>query len=102
MERWLRLRETRGLTLREIAARSGIPPGTLSWWAHHLRRVEAGSDFVEVRVAGQAAEGSSPRSVAVESVAAARVRLPSGITVTLRGGAAQRLTESLLASVSRW
>ena len=38
IERWLRLREKQGLTLREISTRSGIPEGILSWWAHRLRR----------------------------------------------------------------
>lgn len=33
MERWLALGEREGLTFRELAERSGIPVGTLAWWA---------------------------------------------------------------------
>jgi hypothetical protein len=101
IERWLRLREKQGLTLREISTRSGIPEGTLSWWAHRLRHAQTGVDFVEVRVAGEASDIGPPAAM-TDAHAAARVRLPSGITITLRGGAAQRLTETLLASVARW
>ena len=101
IERWLRLREKQGLTLRELSTRSGIPEGTLSWWAHRLRQAKSEGDVVEVRVASGDSDIGS-RAAMTDAHAAALVRLPSGITITLRGGAAQRLTETLLASVARW
>ena len=37
MERLLSERDSKGLSLRALSDRSGIPVGTLSWWSHKLR-----------------------------------------------------------------
>ncbi|MEW6072189.1 MAG: hypothetical protein AB1726_06265 [Planctomycetota bacterium] len=37
MRRWLGLRERRGLTYRELSARTGVAAGTLAYWAWKLR-----------------------------------------------------------------
>jgi len=48
------LRDAEGLTMRELAAASEVPAGTLSWWAAELRRRDraaaAAPHFVELVV----------------------------------------------------
>ena len=47
-------RERDGLTFTELSRRSGVPAGTLGWWAGKLRRArDARSrvEFVELKVA---------------------------------------------------
>ena len=55
MRALLALREAEGLTMRELAAASEVPSGTLSWWAAEIRRRDraaaADPDFVEILVA---------------------------------------------------
>lgn len=41
MRRWLGLRESRGLTFRELSAQTGVPANTLAHWAWKLRREDA-------------------------------------------------------------
>lgn len=47
-------RERDGLTFDELSRRSGVPAGTLGWWAGKLRRqreARARVEFVELKVA---------------------------------------------------
>ena len=52
MRSWLARREKRGLTFRELSLETGVPVGTLGFWAWKLRQVsrhdEAPSPFVEL------------------------------------------------------
>lgn len=52
MRSWLARREKRGLTFRELSLETGVPVGTLGFWAWKLRRDsrddEAPSPFVEL------------------------------------------------------
>ena len=54
MRSWLARREKRGLTFRELSLETGVPVGTLGFWAWKLRREsrddEAPSPFVELVV----------------------------------------------------
>ena len=54
MRSWLSRREKRGLTFRELSLETGVPVGTLGFWAWKLRREsrddEAPSPFVELVV----------------------------------------------------
>jgi len=77
MRRLVRRREREGLSYATLSAMSGIPAGTLAWWAHRLRSTTAarsrerrgGSEFVEVIPA--------ERGAAVDY----EITLPSGIQV---------------------
>jgi len=104
IERWLALRESRGLTFEALARRSGIPTGTLAYWSHRLRREaeSAESTFVEVMEADTASEGdtSPARDDAVES--AVRIRHPSGAVIELTGAAADAAIARLLQQVAGW
>lgn len=76
MRRLLALREREGLSLRTIAERSGIRPGTLSWWSYELRKSarvesEAETSFAEVIVRSE-----SPTTEACGT--SFRVKLDSG------------------------
>ena len=52
MRSWLTRRDKRGLTFRELSLETGVPVGTLGFWAWKLRREsrvdEAPSPFVEL------------------------------------------------------
>jgi len=52
--RCLALREREGLTFRALPERSGIPSGTLAWWAWRARKQQSSATgsqrFVEVGV----------------------------------------------------
>jgi len=38
IQRWLERRDRQGLTFRELSAESGVPVGTLAFWAWKLRQ----------------------------------------------------------------
>jgi transcriptional regulator with XRE-family HTH domain len=89
------LREADGLTYRELSELSGVPQGTLSWWAAELRRRDgvASPRFVEVVLeSGAAADDADddPATLAPDADAASGVHDPSDatieFTVTLRCG----------------
>ena len=61
MEPWLALREAEGLTLRELAERSGVPFGTLASWSRNRRLSDEGGGFVEAKDAGPPGPGDSRR-----------------------------------------
>src|SRR5690606_31920934 len=79
IERLFVLRAREGLSLRELAARSGIPLGTLIWWSQRLReearasesRTESMPAFSQVRLVGPVA---APVEFAGEVGSAVRVR----------------------------
>ena len=54
MRKLLALRDSEGLTIRELAQASDTPAGTLSWWAAEIRRRDRAAvavpDFVEIVV----------------------------------------------------
>lgn len=101
IERWLRLRETRGLSLRELGEQSGIPAGTLAWWAHRLRTEAASERFVEVRVR-EPDDADAHHQRREPSPSRLRVRLPSGVAVTVDGDFADRVTAALIEALRRW
>jgi len=69
--RWLALREREELTFRALAERSGIPVGTLAWWAWRARKEQSsgrGSQrFVEVGVVDESRSGAIAACVDDES-----------------------------------
>lgn len=97
IERLFALREAKGLSLRELSGRSGIPLGTLSWWSHRLRTEASRRPFAEVAVvemedAGETA-AEEPDLV---------LRHPSGAAVELRGHLAEKLVAGMLARIEQW
>jgi hypothetical protein len=103
IERALVRREAQGLTFDELALRTGIPAGTLSYWSHKLRREamdESESGFVQLiessRPSGSnPADGSWPAS-------AVRIEHPSGLVIEFSGVAAEIATDRLLAELASW
>lgn len=75
MRAWLARRERRGLTFRELSDETGVPVGTLAFWAWKLRQ-EARAD------PDPAAERASDPFVELLPTSAA---LPSTIEIALRG-----------------
>ena len=97
MRHLLSLRGTEGLSLRALSERTGIPIGTLSWWSHHLRQAAPIPRFTEVRVVD--AEASQP---ALGPDATVVLRHENGGAIELRGAAAQRVVDQVLAQLDRW
>lgn len=91
MAAMLARRERDGLSLRDLAERSGIPVGTLAWWSWRLRQErrqvddEGNRGFVEVVAA------------AVQQNASVTVVVGDGLRVEVTAG----FDEELLRSVVR-
>ena len=97
--RLLALRESQGLSLRDLSDISGIPTGTLSWWAHHLRQEQPTQSFAAVLID----DDVSASAVAIPSSTPDIVmRHPDGVTVELHGAAAERVVDRVLATLDRW
>jgi transcriptional regulator with XRE-family HTH domain len=79
----LALRDSDGLTLRELSELCGVPQGTLSWWASELRRRDASPspEFVEVVLEAKGGVGTDDCGRADDAGAAS-----IEFTVTLRAG----------------
>jgi len=71
IRRLLARRVREGLTYRELSERTGINPGTLSWWARKLRR-EEGPAFAEVVVEDSAGDSTLELRVGAVSLRVAR------------------------------
>jgi hypothetical protein len=106
VRRLLSAGERDGLTLRETAARAGMPTGTLAWWTSEIRRRDAvrARDaakpvFLEVVVpeAREAEQDTHARAgsaeVAPDAVDTAG-DAPSAFEVELRGGRRLRVASS--------
>ena len=95
IKRLFALRDSEGLTYRELSDHSGIPLGTLNWWSHRLRHEVAEDDgFV------CAGEFELDRSGGgLDAVADARLLHPSGLVIELRGEFADRVVSSVLRDV---
>ena len=98
MREWFHRREQEGWTLRELARRSGIPAGTVSWWSHELRK-RRGRKGTKKRgfyeVVPTAPEASVPPPPGPES--AIRIRLRDGTELDLVGGVDERVLARVLA-----
>ena len=83
MRALLSLREAEGLTLRELAAASDVPPGTLAWWSAEIRRRDRAAsgepDFVELVVGGEQERADEGGAVSFEIALrdGVRVRVPA-------------------------
>ncbi len=73
----MRRRESEGLSYARLARETGIPVGTLAWWAHRERKEHersaacaARAEFVEVIPSG---DGDPTEAI--------KVRLPGGIVL---------------------
>lgn len=101
MARWLALRDREGLTFRALAERSGIPVGTLAWWAWRARKEQSSATvsqrFVEVGVVDESRLGAIAAAVddEIELVIDERVRLRVGSSVDVARVA--RLVQALLS-----
>ena len=97
IERLFAQRAREGCSLRELSNRSGIPVGTLSWWAHRLREDPAPA-FTEVEVV--------PDAIVVDEVGDAeaplRLRLEGGVVAEFSGDLAASVASALVKSVIRW
>ncbi len=98
IEQLFALREREGLSLRELAAQSGIPVGTLSWWSHRLRAEATTPAFTEVRVAQDTGSPAPPP----RTDGMLRLRLPGGAVAEFEGELADRVSGVLLESLARW
>lgn len=91
MRRLLARREREGLTLAELSLRTGVPTGTLGWWASRLRR-DRPAGFVELVERPAPAEAKAPAG-RIELV------LRDGLRVLVPGGVdaaeVQRLVRAL-------
>jgi transcriptional regulator with XRE-family HTH domain len=104
MEGLLSQRESKGLSLRTLSDRSGIPVGTLSWWSHKLRSEEATESvptFVEL------VPSETPRfTAAVPDTEPCepelRVQHPSGLVLEFRGALATHVAERVLNGIGQW
>jgi hypothetical protein len=79
-------REREGLSLASLSADTGIPIGTLSWWAWRLRQ-ESGprAGFVELSVTDGASGGGAGvipggGDLVVETAAGTRISMPVPVT----------------------
>ena len=97
IERLFALRDRQGLTLRELADRSGIPVGTLSWWSYRLRAEES-AGFTEVRLS----PGGAVTDEAGEARSVVRLHMPAGLIAEFEGDVADRAATSLIESLVRW
>ena len=103
MERHLSRREAEGLTFVELAQRTGIPSGTLSYWNHKLRREAADTDgpaFVEL-VEAQEPDSATPCAT-TRPDSSVRIEHPSGKVIEITGAAAEAAVERLLREVTKW
>lgn len=88
IERLFALRDAEGLTYRELSEHSGIPFGTISWWAHRRRREASDGDaFVAAGELDLDDQAAGPD---------ARVLHPSGLVIELRGEIARAIVTDLL------
>lgn len=105
IERLLALRESEGLSLRELARRSGIPVGTLSWWAHKLRNEGPEHRFTEVAVLDGdhvIAADAEPAPAGLSGLPDLVVRSPGGVVLEARGEIAERIVDDMLEGLGRW
>lgn len=106
IERLLSLRRSKGLSLRALSDRSGIPFGTLSWWSHRLRsEAEAGdSGFVELVETGSVTQQASSARARERAEADGELRIhhPSGVVVEFTGTLAETVTRQLVAELATW
>ena len=103
IERLLALRSSKGLSLRALSDRSGIPFGTLSWWSHRLRTEAeaAASGFVELIETEPEEPGPSRRArERREATGELRIHHPSGVIVEFSGALAETVTEQLVARLA--
>ena len=103
MERHLARRKAEGLTLVELAKRTGVPAGTLSYWSHKLRLEAVDDDgpaFVEVVETQR--RSSSSRCAAVTPDSSVRIEHPSGTVIEITGRGAEAAVEWLLREVTTW
>ena len=96
MRRWLARRSSQGWTWDELAARSGIPRSTLTWWSARLHREPeeealAAPAFVEVEVLAPRAASRRSRY---------HLRLVSGHGLTVESGFEADEVRSLLRVLS--
>lgn len=101
MERHLALRDSEGLTLAALSARTGISINTLSYWSVKLRREAAAkpeTDFAEL------VEQNSQRhpSVSTSPDSSVRIQHASGATFEFRGHAADVAVDGLLREFASW
>lgn len=94
IKRLFALRDSEGLTYRELSDHSGIPLGTLNWWAHRLRHEADDDGFV---YAGEFDFDRSGGGVATGPDA--RLLHPSGLVIELRGELADQVVSSVLRDV---
>ena len=82
VEAWFKARQREGWSLRELAERSGMRLGTLSWWSHELRK--------SVAPASKRSRGFrrvvADESAAVGAAATMRIVLPDGTQLEVGGG----------------
>jgi hypothetical protein len=86
ISRLLAMRDREGLTYAELAARTGLAPTTLSWWAWRLRSEEpATCSFVEIEI-------TEPES---------QTHADSGVSVRISDGVELRIDRAFDADTLR-
>lgn len=103
IEQLLSERESKGLSLRALSDRSGIPIGTLSWWSHKLRSevsAESRPTFVEI-VPRERPCFTGAVADAEECEPELRVHHPSGLVMEFRGDLARNVAERVLRGIGQ-
>lgn len=94
MRRLIRRRDSEGLSYARLAKETGIPVGTLAWWAHRVRREQERApaalptEFVEVI---PTADGRGADEF--------EVRLPSGIVLQVPADTDRSMVLRLLSAL---
>jgi len=103
MRRWLALRDARGLTFAELSQRTGVPRGTLGYWAWKLRQDEMPRcrgarrrGFVEL-----VAAVDGPGTQGDRTAGQIEIVLESGRRVVVSGEVEEAVLERVLEVLSR-
>ena len=105
IERYLTLRDREGLTYAALAARTGVPIGTLSYWSTKLRRESVqirSPGFIELTPCDPEPSPQPQTTVHPSPDSSVRIHHPSGALIELRGRAADSLADGILKQVATW
>ena len=103
IEHALARREAQGWTFEELARRTRIPAGTLSYWSQKIRREadEFQDGFVQLVARKDRSEADST-SDASRGTSTVRIEHPAGAVIEFTGAAADVAADRLLEEFTHW